>query len=338
MSAAPDGTDADPLVPAATRDLSRREFIGVTSGVLAGMLVGCESDDGGSSGEPHLFLGYDEAGLDAAYDQLVWADNASEIIARIRARNAEARAALGDPARRTYGPSVREELDWYRPAGMGGPVHVHFYGGGWRIGEARANAFIAEQSLRVGAHCVIPDYVKVGETGGSLLPLGEQCRRAVAWVYTNAETFGADPERIVVSGHSAGGHLAAVVLATDWTAYSLPAGLVKKGLCASGMYDLYPVSLSSRNEYVTFTDESVEALSPIRHIERITAETVVAVGDRESPEFQRQARGFATALASEGRSSRLLVADGLNHFEMLLDLGTPDGVVRGALTDLINRV
>jgi arylformamidase len=318
--------------------LSRRRFIGLSSGMLAGVLMGCESDQRGNSDEAPIFLDYGEAALDSAYNQRVWADNADDVIAQISARNAEARAVLGDPARRSYGPSDSEGLDWYRPGGEGGPVHVHFYGGGWRIGEARGNAFIAEQSTLAGAHCVIPDYVKVGDTGGDLLPLAEQCRRAVAWVYENAEMFGGDRERIIVSGHSAGGHLAGVVLATDWTTYGLPNDVVKKGLCVSGMYDLYPVSLSSRNEYVSFTPESIESLSPIRHVDLIDAEVVVAVGTRESPEFQRQAREFAASLVSAERHSRLLAAEGLNHFEILLSLGTPGGIVREALADLIQRV
>lgn len=318
--------------------LSRRRFIGLSSGMLAGVVMGCRSDQHGDSGEAPIFPGYDEAALDAAYNQREWADNADEVIAQIMARNAQARAVLGDPARHSYGPSDSEGLDWYSPTGEGGPVHVHFYGGGWRIGNARANAFIAEQSTRAGAHCVIPDYVKVGDTGGDLLPLGKQCRRAVAWVHANARMFGADPERIIVSGHSAGGHLAGVVLATDWTAYGLPSDVVKKGLCVSGMYDLYPVSLSSRNEYVSFTAESIESLSPIRHVDLIEAEVVVAVGTNESPEFQRQAGEFGASLVSAGKHSRLLAAEGLNHFEILLSFGVPDGIIRKALTDLIKRV
>lgn len=319
-----------------TSELSRRQFLRVSSGTIAGILAGCQSIETDSSeDERYVFLDYDKAALDAAYDQRLWADNADDVIARIVARNAHARDVLGDPARRSYGPSEIETLDWYSPATEGGPVHVHFYGGGWRLGQAAGNAFIAELSTQAGAHCVIPDYVKVGDTGGDLLPLGEQCRRAVAWVYENAEGFGANPERIIVSGHSAGGHLAGVVLTTNWTEYGLPRDVVKKGLCVSGMFDLYPVSLSSRNEYVTFTEQSIEDLSPIRHVDLVNAEIVVAVGTQESPEFQRQARAFSAALALASKNSRLLMAEGLNHFEILLDLGSADGVVRRALTELM---
>jgi arylformamidase len=291
----------------------------------------------GAPEAPVIFLDYDEAGLDAAYDQTAWADNIDDVVARILARDAEAKSALDAPVRYSFGSSEIEGLDWYSPGGDGGPVHVHFYGGAWRSGESVGNAYIADLSLEVGAHCVIPDYVKVGDTNGDLMPLGEQCRRAVAWVYSNAERLGADPERIVVSGHSAGAHLAGVVLTTDWAEYGLPADVVKKGLCVSGMFDLYPVSLSSRNEYVAFTDQAVDALSPIRHLDLVQAEVVVAAGTRESPEFQRQSREFHAALEAEGKQTSLLMAEGLNHFEILLDLGTHGGVVRQALTRLINE-
>jgi arylformamidase len=320
-----------------TLEWSRREFLGASSGALAGMLLGCRSAGTDSPARGRLFLDYDEAALDAAYDQRVWAANFDEVAARIVARKAEARAVLGEPDRRSYGPTPIEALDWYGPSGGGGPIHVHFHGGGWRLGEAGGNAFIAEPSTRAGAHCVIPDYARVTDTGGDLLPLAEQCRRAVVWVYANAETFGANPERIIVSGHSAGGHLAGVVLATDWAEYGLPRDAVKKGLCVSGMFDLYPVSLSARNEYVAFTQRSVEALSPIRHVDLVNAEVVVAVGTEESPEFQRQSREFAAALAAAGKRSRLLMVRQLNHVEVLLDLGTTDGIVRLALDDLIRR-
>ena len=95
------------------RELSRRRFIGLTSGMLAGALVGCESARRGDSDEAPIFLDYDKTALDAAYSQRVWADNADDIIAQIVARNAEARAVLGDPARHSYGSSGSEEPGFF---------------------------------------------------------------------------------------------------------------------------------------------------------------------------------------------------------------------------------
>ena len=153
-------------------------------------------------------------------------------------------------------------------------------------------------------------------------------RRAIVWAHQNASTFGGDPDRIYVSGHSAGGHLAGVVLVTDWPRdFDLPADIVKGGLCSSGMFDLYPVSLSARREYVAFDDAMVEALSPLRHLDKLTAPVVVTYGTAESPEFQRQSREFAAALDKAGKRVQLLVGEGYNHFEIIETLDNPFGLL-----------
>ena len=166
--------------------------------------------------------------------------------------------------------------------------------------------------------------MKVNQVHGDLLQLGEQCRRAVAWVYQHADQFDADPSRIFVSGHSAGAHLAAVVATTRWSNYGLPDDLVKHVLCVSGMFDLYPVSLSSRNEYVAFTEQIIEKLSPIRNLGQLSAQTVVAYGSGESPEFKRQSIDFHAALQRENKTAHLIKVEQVNHFEISEQLGNPD--------------
>jgi ABC-type amino acid transport substrate-binding protein len=178
------------------------------------------------------------------------------------------------------------------------------------------------------------DFNSVIDANGNLLTLATQVRRAVAWVYRNATSFGGDPHQLYVSGVSSGGHLASVVLMTDWQKdFSLPIDTVKGGLCASGMYDLYPVSLSARSNYVTFTGEVVEALSARRHVERFAAPVIIAHGTLETPEFQRQSREFAAALKSAGRTATLLVGEGYNHFELHETLGNPYGLLGRAVLE-----
>ena len=108
--------------------------------------------------------------------------------------------------------------------------------------------------VSAGAHFVVPDFVWVQDAGGSLMPMADQVRRAIAWVHRNAASFGGDPDRIYVSGHSSGAHLAAVVATTDWREYGVPSNIVKGALCCSGLFDLKPVRLSARSSYVKFTD------------------------------------------------------------------------------------
>ena len=159
-------------------------------------------------------------------------------------------------------------------------------------------------------------------------------RRAVAWVHRNAKSFGGDPNRIYVSGHSSGGHLAGVILTTDWPKdFNLPVDTVKGGLCCSGMFDLKPVRLSARSKYVTFTDEMEQALSPQRHLDKLTAPVLVAYGTLESPEFQRQSRDFAAAVKAAGKPVQLLVGEGYNHFEIIETLSNPYGLLGRAVLE-----
>lgn len=285
---------------------------------------------------PAVFLDYDQAALDAAYDQAAYAANREQLIARRVANSAAARARLGEPERAAYGAAEIETLDIYRSAHERAPVFVFIHGGAWRSGRAADFAVSAEMFLAAGAHYAVPDFSWVQDSGGSLTVLADQVRRAVAWVYRNAARFGGDPSRLYVGGQSSGGHLAAVALTTDWRRdFDLPADIIKGGMCISGMYDLAPVRLSKRSRYVAFDDETVAELSPLYHLDRLRAPLVVAYGTCETPEFQRQNREFAAAVAAAGKPVRLLVGEHYNHFELPETLGNPYGLLGRAALELM---
>ncbi len=226
-----------------------------------------------------------------------------------------------------------EQLDIFRTkAAAPAPVFVFIHGGAWRAGAAKTYAAPAETFIRAGAHYVVPDFVSVQDAGGSLLPMAEQVCRAIAWVWRNAASFGGDPDRLYLGGHSSGAHLAAVALTADWQqSFGLPPDLIKGGLCSSGMYDLAPVRLSHRSSYVKFTDAMVAALSPIRHLGRLAAPLIVAYGTCETPEFQRQARDFAAAVKDAGKPVELLVGEHYSHLELPETLCNPYGLLGSAM-------
>lgn len=280
---------------------------------------------------PRVWLDMDQKELDDAYDQRVYALNQPLLARRRHAANVAVLERL-TPERFAYGPTAVEQLDVYRAQHDRAPVEIYIHGGAWRHGTSRDFAFPAEMVTSAGAHFVVPDFVQVEAAGGSLLPMAEQVRRAVAWVYENATTFGGDPERIHVCGHSSGAHLAGVALVTDWRQeFGITSDVIKGAVLVSGMYDLAAVRLSKRSEYVMFTDEVEEALSTQRHLERIQTPVVVAYGTEETPEFQRQAREFAAALAAAGKTVELLVGEALNHFEMQETYGNPYGLAGRAI-------
>lgn len=275
---------------------------------------------------PIVVFEYDQEELDYVYDQLPWAPNLAEVRARTAQKDSLARSRLGPPHRYSYGPTEVEGLDVYVTEAENAPVNVFFHGGTWRFNDAATQVHLAEINVDAGAHFVAVDFASVVDTDKDLVPLAEQARRAVAWVYENAERFGGDPNRLYVSGHSSGGHLGGVVVTTDWEAeFGLPADVVKGALLVSGMYELHPASLSARRSYVDLSVDVVERLSPQRHIEHIACPLTVAYGSKETPEFQRQSREFAAAVAHAGKPVQLLVAQGYNHFEVAEDLGNPYG-------------
>jgi arylformamidase len=286
---------------------------------------------------PLVFLDYDQQELDAAYDQAPWAPNQADIARRVAQRNSATLGRLGPPKRLSYGPTTVEQLDVYLTRQPNAPVHVYVHGGAWREGVASASAYLSEMFVDHGSHFVAFDFNNVVETKGDLMTMARQVRRGVAWVYENARAFGGDPNRIYISGFSSGGHLAAVAATTDWARdFKLPPGIVKGALFCSGLYDLQPVSLSARRTYVNFTPETIEQLSPERHIARLTAPVVVAHGTLETPEFQRQNRRFAAAVKAAGKPVTFLIGEGYNHFEMIETLASPYGLLGRAALQQMN--
>ncbi len=218
---------------------------------------------------PLVFLDYDQAALDAAYDQAAYAPNRDQLFQRRAGDSAATCARIGAPDRFAYGKAEIEQLDIYRAACERGPIFLFIHGGAWRSGRAKDYAVPAEMFGAAGAHYVVPDFSWVQDVGGSLIVLADQIRRATVWVYRNAARFGGDPSRIYVGGHSSGGHLAAVALTTDWQReFDLPADVITGGMCISGMYDLAPVRLSKRSAYVAFDEATIRSLSPLRHLDQ----------------------------------------------------------------------
>ena len=287
---------------------------------------------------PLVFLDMDQQALDDAYDQEFWAPNRALIVERRKAASERARAILGPPRRVAYGPSEHEGLDIFDCGVKGAPVNVFVHGGAWRRNVAADYALQAEPLVRAGAHSVIIDFINVDQAGGDLFPMVQQVRRALAFVWRNAESNGFDRDRLYVSAHSSGAHLAGVVVTRGWREENLPADAFKGAVLLSGMYDLAPVRLSKRSSYVKFTDATVSELSAQRHLDDLHTPLVLAYGTRETPEFQRQTRDFAAAAKAKGLPVELIVGAAYNHFELLETLANPYGLTGRAMLEQMQLV
>jgi arylformamidase len=337
-----DTTERDTAMPGSSARgdgdlMSRRTVIGAAAATVAAGVAA-------QAAEPHVkgppvWLDMDQKELDDAYDQSVYAPNRDQMSRRRVSESRRVRERLGEPARAAYGATPHEMLDIY-PARDGNghaPIAVFIHGGAWRSGMAKDSSYGAEPFVRAGAHFVVLDFIDVIESGGDLTALAGQVRRGVAWAARNAASFGGDASRLYVIGHSSGAHLGGCVLITDWEKdFGLPRDTVKGATLCSGMYDLKPVRLSKRSEYVKFTDAMEEALSTQRHLDRINCPVTLLHGTLDTPEFQRQTGEFAAALKAAGKPVRLIVGENYNHYEIGETLNNPYGPFGHAALEIMH--
>jgi arylformamidase len=311
------------------RQVTRRSLLGtaaamaVTPALAEGCLVGPPPHEKG----PNVWMDMDQVELDAAYDQTAYAPMINQITRRFGSISQTTRARLGAPKRFAYGSTPIEGLDLYPARVPNAPIFVYVHGGRWIRGSAGVYGYPADLFVNAGVNYIALDFIQVDAAGGDLRPMADQVRRGIAWAFKNAASYGGDPRRFYIGGHSSGGHLAGIAMVTDWQKdFGLPADMIKGGLLMSGIYDLKPARLSgTRSAYVKFDDDMEQSLSSIRHIDLLRAPITVTYGTYETPEFQRQARDFAAAVKAADKPVELLEAANFNHFEMCESLGNPYG-------------
>ena len=268
-----------------------------------------------------VYLHYSQAELDRNFDQRGWISNAEEVIARYGPRSDATRARFKTRLDIAYGPSPDERLDLYLTHVPFAPILVFVHGGRWAVFSKDNNAFVADPFVPMGAHVAVLNFAKLPTV--RLPDMIEQVRRGIEWVWRNAASFDADARRLYLSGHSSGAHLGGMALATDWHARGLPSDLIKGASLVSGPYDLEPVMLSWRSDYVKLTPEEVPALSPTRQTERFRCPVITGWADGDTDEFRRQSEVFSDNVHRAGRLLEAIRVPGLNHFEIMERLGDP---------------
>jgi arylformamidase len=246
-----------------------------------------------------LYRGMDRTRLDAAYNNSAAVAEYEAIKSDWNARSARIRQIRRGHLDLEYGASPRQR-------------------------DKEGFAFLAEGPLARGINVANVEYTLAPDARMDEIVV--EIRHTVAWLAEHLGDFDADPARIYVAGHSAGGHLTstAMVLAT-----------VKGGLAISGLYDLEPIRLNYLNAKLGLDAAEARRNSPILHLPQRAGPLIIAYGAAELPELRRQSVEYARAWLESGLSGNLLEVEGADHFTILESLAHADGALTRALVDMV---
>ncbi|MBS3667181.1 alpha/beta hydrolase [Vreelandella boliviensis] len=266
----------------------------------------------------HHFATQEE--IDRAYDPMMGRDPAV-LVKAWRERSEASRALHRTTLDLSYGPSLAERMDIFHADAPDtnsphAPVQVFFHGGYWRSLSHREFSFIVDDLVKAGITVAVVNYALCPQVRFS--EIVRQAQAAVAYVYSHAAELGVDSEQLSISGHSAGGHLCAMLMSTDWQGtFGLPNQLIRGALCVSGLYDLRPFPWSWLQPKLQLTGRDVQDFSPLWQPCRVAAPIKLVAGALESEEFARQMSCYAEHVSEQGQTVTQQLLPNDDHFSIL---------------------
>ncbi len=228
-----------------------------------------------------------------------------------------------------YGDGPNMSLDIFPQAKGLNPVCLFIHGGYWRAMDKELFSYPATGLSETSVVFVSINYALAPDI--SLDGIVEQCRESVLWIHRNAAFYGGDPNRIHITGHSAGGHLTAMMLSTNWSQRGAGSLKLAGGIAISGMFDLLPLIKTSINDDIKLDREAALRNSPIEFLPEDCPPLITAVGAGETNEFLRQSREYAETWNSKGGQAQFMPIPGLHHFDVVLEMGRAGSELNNAV-------
>jgi arylformamidase len=231
-----------------------------------------------------------------------------------------------------YGPGERQRYDFFPAAAAAAPLLIYIHGGYWQRGDRTDYAFIARELNAAGISVALPSYSLCPEV--TVMAIVEELRSFLVHLWRETKVYP------LVIGHSAGGHLTAAMLASDWSkTANVPSDLVRAGYAISGVFELEPLVGTSLNEALRLTPQTAHAASPMFWPPPPKARVfAAAVGGLESEEFLRQSRTMARTWRQSGVTAEDVVVPGTNHFTIVDELIRPTSPIFKSVVALARTI
>lgn len=273
------------------------------------------------------YRGMERAAIDAAYNNSAAVTDSADRVEKWRRRSEKTRARPGARLDLRYGPGANNRIDYFPTDMPSAPLFIFIHGGYWFRNTKEVFAFVADGPCANGINVATVGYTLAPEAG--LSQIVQEISQAIDFLMSSAEDLGFDRTAVVVGGWSAGGHLTALAAGHPGVAGVLP---------ISGIFDLTPIALSYINDALSLTADEIATLSPLFNPPRRKIPHLLFVGGDELPELQRQSTAYAAAAAADGIPAALEVVPGQNHFTIVDELASEDGVLMRGLLRLVRQV
>ena len=252
--------------------------------------------------------------LEKGYNVRLLVDDFDGLIEKWSKWSEDFRANADSSLNCQYGDGEKDKLDIFRCGKPNAPLFIFIHGGYWERGDKSIYSFIAQSFLSSGIDVALIGYQLC--PGASMTNIVDKIREAIVWIWNNADEYSISKNRINVSGHSAGGHITGMILATDWKEVSknLPDNLVKTGIPISGLYQLNPIRETTIADALGLDDAESLALSPHFFEPQTQAPILVTLGGGETSEFHWQTDNFVNKWKGFKASLDYFAEPDVDHF------------------------
>lgn len=252
-----------------------------------------------------------------------------------RLLSSKARNTLACKTDIPYGSGQNMTLDFFPAAGSDSPLLIFIHGGYWRSLDKSDHSFPALGFVPNGVSFASINYALAPSI--TLDEIVDQCRVAISWLYNNAKRLGSDPLNIHICGHSAGGHLTAMMMLTDWRKIGIPSNIFQSATPISGVFDLRPLLHTSINEDLKMDEKIAIKNSPILQFSKTRINLLTAVGLDETKAFIEQSSAFSSFWEETGSKSKFLGVPNTHHFNIITALSDREHPLTLAIYNNIKR-